>query len=80
MTDLKLLTDAQMQQFLAHGYLCLKTDLPGSFHDRIYERFDEIIGKDEPQNPGNNLLPYVPELNAVFEDANVKGAITSVLG
>ncbi len=80
MTDLKLLSDAQMQQFLAHGYLCLKTELPPSFHDAIYARFDEIIGQDAPISPGNNLLPYVPDLTAVFEDANVKGALTSVLG
>lgn len=80
MSDLVLLNDQQMQQFLAHGYLCLKTRLPASFHDDIYARFDQIIGTGEPINPGNNLLPYVPQLNAVFDDPVVKGALTSVLG
>jgi HEAT repeat protein len=76
----RLLTDAQMRQFLANGYLVLQTALPKSFHDQIFQRFDDLIGDDRHENPGNNLLPLVPEINAVFEDAVVKGALTSVLG
>ena len=76
MTSLKLLTDAQMQRFLAHGYLCLRTELPDSFHRAIWERFDTLIGI----NPGNNLLPAVPELNQIFADPFVRGALTSVVG
>jgi HEAT repeat protein len=80
MSDPILLSDQEMQQFIANGYLCLKTTLPKSFHDDIYARFDAIVGNAEPVNPGNNLLPFVPELNAVFGDPAVKGALTSVLG
>jgi HEAT repeat protein len=75
-----LLTDDQVQTFIAHGYLCLKTQLPESFHSRVYERFEEIIGTDDKNNPGNNLLPVVPELNEVFTDPTVTGALTSVVG
>jgi HEAT repeat protein len=75
-----LLTDAQMQRFIADGYLCLKTELPESFHRRLYERFDALIGIDESNNPGNNLLPLVPELGEVFADPVVTGALTSVVG
>ncbi len=81
MTAPLLLDDAQMQKFIAHGYLCLQTQLPRSFHDRIYERFDGMIGTvEEGRNPGNNLLPLVPELESVFADPVVKGALTSVVG
>ena len=80
MTAPKLLTDAQMQRFIAHGYLCLRTELPESFHRGIYQRFDTLIGADAALNPGNNLLPAVPELNEVFADPIVRGALTSVVG
>ncbi len=80
MTGPRLLTDAQMQHFIAHGCLQLQTELPASFHQTIYERFDALIGGDANINPGNNLLPAVPELNAVFDDPVARGALTSVLG
>ncbi len=80
MTAPVLLTDDEMQRFIAHGYLLLKTRLPESFHQNIYERFDKLIGIDAKLNPGNNLLPAVPELNQVFADPVVRGALTSVVG
>jgi HEAT repeat protein len=80
MTTLKLLTDAQMQRFIAHGTLCLRTELPEIFHQGIFERFDALVGTETNLNPGNNLLPAVPELNQVFADPAVRGALTSVLG
>jgi HEAT repeat protein len=80
MTDPILLTDAQMQRFIAHGYLLLQTQLPESFHRGIWEKFDALIGAEANQNPGNNLLPAVPELNQIFADPVVRGALTSVVG
>jgi hypothetical protein len=80
MTSPKLLTDAQMQRFIAHGYLCLSTELPDSFHRAIWERFDTLIGTEANLTPGNNLLSAVPELNQVFSDPVVRGALTSVVG
>jgi HEAT repeat protein len=76
----KLLTDAEMQRFVAHGYLCLRTELPESFHRGIFERFYTLIGTEANLNPGNNLLPAVPELNQIFADPVVRGALTSVVG
>ncbi len=80
MTTPRLLTDDQMRRFVAHGYLCLRTELPDSFHRGIFERFDALIGAEANLNPGNNLLPAVPELNRVFADPVVRGALTSVVG
>ncbi len=79
-TEPRLLNDEQMRQFLANGYLLLNPDLPVEFHQDLFQRFDKIVGADNDDNPGNNLLPVVPELQLVFDDPVVKGALTSVLG
>jgi HEAT repeat protein len=76
----KLLSDAQIRSFLANGFLTLRTDLPAEYHEEMFRRFEEIIGDDNDDNPGNNLLPLLPELNRVFDDPVVRGALTSVLG
>ena len=62
MTSPKLLTDAEMQHFIAHGYLCLRTELPDRFHRSVWEQCDRLIGTAAKLNPGNNLLPAMPEL------------------
>ena len=76
----RLLSDEQVRTFIANGYLTLQPDLPAEFHKEMFDRFVEIIGNDNDDNPGNNLLPLVPELQLVFDDPVIKGALTSVLG
>ena len=79
MVDKKyLLTDDQMRHFIVNGYVILNTDLPASFHDFIYERTEEVFEKEG--NPGNNLLPRIPEVQTVFDDKWVIGGLISVLG
>ena len=73
-----LLSDQQMKQYLAAGCLPLKSSLPAEVHQRIYQRTDEVFAQSG--NPGNNLLPFVPEIKKVFDDPVVVGALTSVLG
>ena len=51
MTAPILLTDAQMQRFIAHGYLLLQTQLPESFHRGIYEKFDALVAPDVTDDP-----------------------------
>ena len=75
-----LLNDKQMNHFLANGYLQLNTKLPSEYHQNLFNKFNRIIGDDNDFNPGNNLLPIVPELNLVFDDPVIKGALQSVLG
>ena len=75
-----LLDDERMRFFLANGYLTLTPQLPASFHQDMFDRFLELAGDDNDANPGNNLLPVVPEMSLIFEDPVVKGALTSVLG
>ncbi len=79
MVDKKyLLTDDQMRHFIVNGYVIVNTDLSASFHDFIYERTEEVFEKEG--NPGNNLLPRIPEVQAVFDDKWVIGGLISVLG
>ena len=73
-----LLTDDQMRHFIVNGYVIINTDLPANFHDFIYEQTDTVFEKEG--NPGNNLLPRIPEIQAVFDDKWVIGGLTSVLG
>ena len=73
-----LLTDAQMREFIVNGFVTVNTDLPTAFHEDVFQRTAAVFDKEG--NPGNNLLPRIPEIQRVFEDANVKGALTSLLG
>jgi hypothetical protein len=73
-----LLTDDQMRHFIVNGYVIVNTDLPASFHDFIYEQTEIVFEKGG--NPGNNLLPRIPEIQAVFDDMWVIGGLISVLG
>ena len=73
-----LLSDAQMRDYIANGCLVLRTSLPAALHEEIYRRTSEVMEKEG--NPGNNVLPRVPQLGLVFEDPALRGALTSVLG
>lgn len=73
-----LLTDAQMWDFIVNGYVTVTTTLSPAFHDAIYEKTVEVFDKEG--NPGNNLVPRIPEIQKVLDDVNVKGALTSLLG
>ncbi len=73
-----LLTDDQMRHFIAHGYLLLQTDFSEDFHAALNARISAVI--QEEGNPGNNILPRVPEVQEIFRHPVVTGAISSVLG
>lgn len=73
-----LLTDEQMVQFIAKGYLVLHNKLPKSLHENVMKQIHYTFM--EEGNPGNNILPRVPDIQKFFETPVVKGALTSVLG
>ena len=73
----RLLDDAAMQQFIAKGYVQVRAALPAEFHRQVRERLDAVY--DGTGNPGNNILPLIPEIGQVFEDVAVRGALTSLL-
>ena len=73
-----LLSDGQMQEFIRGGYVTVRTALPEEFHASICRQADALLGA-EP-NPGNNLLPRLPDLARMLADPAVQGALTSILG
>ncbi|MFT5089140.1 MAG: hypothetical protein ACI8PG_003507 [Planctomycetota bacterium] len=72
------LTDAQMAQFIAHGYVTITPDLPAAFHAEIFAQHEEVFAKEG--NPGNNLLPRIPLVRQIFDHPSVVGALKSILG
>ncbi len=73
-----LLTDDQMRHFIVNGFVTVETALPPEFHEEVFAKTVAVFDKEG--NPGNNLLPRIPEIQNVFDDVNVKGALTSLLG
>ncbi len=76
--DEVLLTDAQMRRFITDGYLILNADVDGEIHQTIYDRLQWLMHQES--NPGNNVLPAVPEMQIVLDSPTIRGALTSVLG
>ena len=72
------LTDEQMRDFIVNGYVKVKTDFPASFHENIRQQVDTMF--EETGNLGNNLLPAIPEIQEVFDNPVVHGAMQGVLG
>lgn len=73
-----LLTDAQMRHFVVNGFVTVTTALPAQFHKAIYEKTMTVFDKEG--NPGNNLVPRIPDIQKVLDDPKVDGALTSLLG
>ena len=73
-----LLSDEQMKEFIANGYIVLKTGLPKEFHEEIYRKTEQVF--ENEGNPGNNILPRVPEIQTIFDQPEVCGAFSSILG
>ena len=75
---MKLLNDSQMQQFIVNGYVTVKADFPRPFHQSVYAQAEEIFSTQG--NPGNGILPAIPQLADLFSHPAVTGALTSILG
>ena len=73
-----LLSDQSMQKFIRDGYVSVKVDLPSSFHEALYDKTEKMFAS--VGNPSNNLLPRLPEMQKVFTDSALKGAMVSILG
>lgn len=73
-----LLTDEQIIQFITQGYLILNNELPDELHRKVMSQIHEVLM--EEGNPGNNILPRVPDIQKFFETPVVKGALTGILG
>ena len=73
-----LLDDDALRQFIAKGYLLIQSDQSSDFHQQVCTQLDQVVEREG--NPGNNILPRVPQIGQVFDSAPVRGALTSLLG
>ena len=72
------LTAEQVHRFIADGFLVLQPSVPEQLHRTICRKLAEAIpGTD---NPGNNVLPLVPEMRHVLQSPEVHGALLTLLG
>ena len=73
-----LLNPEEIRDFIVNGYVQIQADFPTDLHGHIYQQIEEVLAKEG--NPGNNLLPRIPDIQRVFEHPKVCGALTSLLG
>jgi HEAT repeat protein len=73
-----LLTDAQIQNYLINGYTTVQTAHSPTFHQSILHQIETLFATTG--NPGNDILPKVPDLNQILQDPAVHGALASILG
>lgn len=73
-----LLNPEEIRDFILNGYIQIQADFPTDLHRHIYQQIEEVLAREG--NPGNNLLPRIPEIQRVFEHPKVCGALTSLLG
>ena len=85
----KLLNDEQYTQYLSEGAIVLQPDSLGAdFHDRLYEHGQNIYSLVESSKSktahldiiGDSLRGRIPEIDNIFKDPNVAGALESILG
>ena len=74
-----LLTDEQVQRFVADGFLVLDSGLPAAFHAAVTDELAFAM-KHETPLPGDNLLPRIPATAQLLDAPAVRGAVASLLG
>ena len=89
-SDMKhLLTDEQYAQYLSDGILVIQPEsLDDAFHDHLYRSAQQIYALVENSRSktahldiiGDSLRARIPEIDRLFEDPLVSGALRSVLG
>lgn len=74
----KLLDDRAMWDFIVDGYTVVHADLPREFHRELHR--DTEAAFEESRDTGNGIFAEIPALLDVFEQPNVRGTLTSILG
>ena len=77
MNSIKL-NDKEIQQFIRDGYIVIEPKLSNEFHADIFSKIEKLLDTDG--NPGNNLLARMPELQYIYDDPYVSGALSSIMG
>lgn len=74
-----LLSDEQVQRFIADGFIELQSDLGSEFHASVTEELSFAL-KRESRWLGDNLVPRIPILEELLESPILVGALQSLLG
>jgi hypothetical protein len=72
------LDDAQISRFICDGTLLLDSAVDRNLHGSIRKKL-EWVNKNDRSIEGN-IIPRIPELQAVLDSPVIKGAIQSLLG
>ena len=84
-----LLTDEQYALYLSDGILVIQPEsLDEAFHDYLYRSAQQIYAQVEDSRSntahldiiGDSLRARIPEIDRLFEDPSVSGALSSILG
>ena len=73
-----LLTDEQIRAYIVDGYILLKPSVSEEIHATINRKLTAYL--ESSPNPGNNVLPVVPEMRHILNSPEVRGALISVVG
>lgn len=73
-----LLRENDIRRFITDGHVQVNAGLPAQFHQELYRKIESVL--ETEGNPGNNILPRIPEIQQVFDQPAVRGALTSLLG
>lgn len=75
------LSDHQIATFLTNGYLDVELNFDCIDHESIYLETDRLFQTlRSGKNPHNNIVPMIPKLHDILDDANLKTALTTLLG
>eukprot|EP01051_Picozoa_sp_SAG22_P022870 SAG22_NODE_5657_length_976_cov_1.915621_2_plen_208_part_00 len=80
--DLKLLTDAQLKDFIVDGHLVLKVDeLPDAWHEQLYDKCRDAIDVNKTSERRSVWADVAPdEIKTICSGRTMVGALTSILG
>ncbi len=74
-----MLSDEQVRQFIANGFIEIRSELPADFHEIVVEELERCM-KSEMSGLGDNLVPRIPILQQLLDSPKLNTALQSLLG
>ena len=78
MSKPKLLSDAEVQEFIVNGFIVIQPDVDPTLHASIDRQLQNAWENESWY--GNNITSRVPDLHRIVRSPRVDGAITSLAG
>ncbi len=78
MTEPKLLSDAEVREFIVNGFIVIQPDVEPALHESIDHQLQNAWENESWY--GNNIVSRVPDLHQIVRSPRVDGAITSIAG